>query len=326
MDAKITKQRLSHLLSYDWLKIIATLIGVILFWELIFTTSATRILSSQSFGIYNYMGSSVTAKFNEYNNLLDLFSHEVIEISVGDLTTGGNEYINTLTESRLTVNEIDALFTPDIESENSIQYQKEMGGETFTATCLETFLYRYVQHVYRLDGDDGYLKQMENYLNGYYNGDYKNGELDAEKVESSFRAFVANTKDKRYKTEQAISFGVQNEIKRVESYRTALIEFYSYLDKGYISLTEKTLYRNSGGAIFETTGVFSINVCPNEKMEDLKKNVYYRVADEESTQTKTSALNMNLVLMRDDTARDGLVFESLLFVNHVVKTHCSDLQ
>ena len=173
MNAKITKQRLSHLLSYDWLKIIATIVGIILFWELIFTMSATRILSSQQFGIYNYIGSSITQRFNEYANSADSFSHELIQISVEDLTAGGNEYVYTLAESRLATNEADVVFAPDIEGNNLVQYKKEINGELINATCLEDFLYRYSQYVYQLDGEKGYFKQMENYLNGYYNGDYK---------------------------------------------------------------------------------------------------------------------------------------------------------
>ncbi len=325
MNAKITKQRLSHLLSYDWLKIIATIVGIILFWELIFTMSATRILSSQQFGIYNYIGSSITQRFNEYANSADSFSHELIQISVEDLTAGGNEYVYTLAESRLATNEADVVFAPDIEGNNLVQYKKEINGELINATCLEDFLYRYSQYVYQLDGEKGYFKQMENYLNGYYNGDYKNGELDEEKVETDFRTFVSATKDKRYKTAEQISSGIEGEIKRIKGYKTALIEFNSYLEKGYISLTEKTLYRFSNNEIFELTGAYSINLCPNEKMENLKKDVYYRITDEESSQTKTTALNMNLILIRDDKAREGLVFESLAFVNQIIRTHCADL-
>lgn len=38
MDAKITKQRLGLLLSYDWIKIIGICAAAVLVWALLFTT------------------------------------------------------------------------------------------------------------------------------------------------------------------------------------------------------------------------------------------------------------------------------------------------
>jgi hypothetical protein len=324
MDAKITKKRLTQLLSYDWLKIVGAMAGGILIWTLVFTTTATRIMPSQNFGIYNYLGSTATFKFNEYSNLVNSFSYEVIETTTGDATTGGDEYTFQIMEARLVTAEVDVVFTPDTEG-GAIQYQTEVGGEVKTSTCLEDFLYRYSNYAYRLDGDDGYLAQMERYLNGYYGGDYVNGAMDKAKIESDFRAYVKESKDKRYKKEQQIKVAVEKEFERIEGYRKALIDFNSYLTEGYISLTEKTLYYNNESGIVQKTGCYSINICPDERMDELKKDVYYRVTDEESEQTKTTALNMNLILINDGETREGYQFESLTFVNHLVKTHCSAL-
>ena len=58
MDAKITKQRLSHLLSYDWLKIVGLIAVAILVWSLIFTMTATRITAAQQFTVINYTGNA----------------------------------------------------------------------------------------------------------------------------------------------------------------------------------------------------------------------------------------------------------------------------
>ncbi|MBR2340826.1 MAG: hypothetical protein IKA72_00245 [Clostridia bacterium] len=325
MDAKITKERLGHMLSYDFLKIIAVCVGAIFIWMSVFTMTATRILPSQQFGICNFLGTSTTQKFSEYINLTDKFSYEIMETRSQDLSTGGEEYVYQLMEARLATREIDVMFAADIEG-SSYQYQNQVGGEILKATYLEELLYRYRNNVYRLDGENGFLKNMENFLNGYYNGDYTKGDLDEEKIENDFRAFVASTKDKRFKTEAAVSAGVQNEIKRVKGYKTNLLDFYSYLDAGYISLTQKTLYYNINNKIEELTGAFSINVCPDEKMESLKQNVYYRVKDEESGATKTSALNINIVLFSAPQTRESFEFESLAFINSLVETHCLDLQ
>ena len=66
MDAKITKLRLSRMLSYDWLKIVGTAVGVIIVWVLIFTMTATRITPAQTFTIANYLGNNaMSTEFNK---------------------------------------------------------------------------------------------------------------------------------------------------------------------------------------------------------------------------------------------------------------------
>ena len=60
MDAKITKKRLNLFLSYEWIKVVALIVGVIVLWSLIFTTTATRITPAQQFTIFNYMGTNAT--------------------------------------------------------------------------------------------------------------------------------------------------------------------------------------------------------------------------------------------------------------------------
>lgn len=313
------------MLSYDWLKMVGAAAGAVLLWTLVFTTTATRILSSQHFGIYNYAGSTITDRFSSYSDILTDLSYEVIEMTASDATTGGDEYTYQIMEARLLTAEVDVVFTPNVEG-GSVQYQTEVNGEAKTSTYLEDFLYRYGSYAYQLDGEDGYLAQMTAYLNGYFGGDYVNGTLDEEKVENDFRAYVKNSKDKRYKKESQIKKAIQGEKERLTSYRQALIDFNTYLNAGYISLTETTLYYNYDGEITQKTGCFSVNICPDERMEDLKKDVYYRVTDEESNQTKTTALNMNLILINDGETREGFQYESLTFVNYLVKTHCASLK
>ncbi len=329
MDAKITKKRLSQMLSYDWLKIVLVAAAVILVWTLAFTTTATRIKPSQSFGIFNYCGSTVTLKYSDYPDLTkNVFSYEVIERTSQDVTTGGEEYALQIMEARLTTDEVDVLFAADVEG-GYLQYT--LDGETKQTTFLEDFLYRFYGYVYRLDGENGYLAQMKNYLDAYYGGNYLDADaLDTAKIESDFRARIAKNKDKRYKKEAQIKEGVQGEIDRIQKYRQALIDFNNYLDLGYVSLTEKTLhFSDNNGNPMPITGCFSVNVCPNEKMAEVKKDVYYRVnvTDEETgaTSTKTTAENMNIVIINDAETESGFEFERLAFINYLVQTHCADL-
>ena len=52
MDAKITKERLGLLLSYDWIKIACICIAAVAAWLLLFTSTATRPTRGQAFELY----------------------------------------------------------------------------------------------------------------------------------------------------------------------------------------------------------------------------------------------------------------------------------
>ena len=170
---------------------------------------------------------------------------------------------------------------------------------------------------------------MADYLNGYYQGDYKTHTIDEQKVETDFRVRIKRLNDKRFKKESQIREGLKQEIQRIESYKTSLTSFLSYLEKGYVALQETTLYlQDLNGKPLTRTDYYSINLCPNEKMEDLKKDVcYYKtITDEDGEKKIASAENVCLVLM--DLAEEKYSysrFEGLSFVNYLVETHCSDL-
>ena len=51
MDVKITKGRLVNLISYDFLKIILSILAGIMVWVLLFTTCATRATVGEQLGV-----------------------------------------------------------------------------------------------------------------------------------------------------------------------------------------------------------------------------------------------------------------------------------
>ena len=68
MDSKITKKRLSLMLSYDWVKIILTIAGLIVVWAFIFSATSTKITAAQQFSVYNYRGNNNLSR-EFYDNL-----------------------------------------------------------------------------------------------------------------------------------------------------------------------------------------------------------------------------------------------------------------
>ena len=342
MDAKITKLRLSRMLSYDWLKIIGTAAAAIVVWVLIFTMTATRITSAQTFTLCNYVGNvSLDTEFiNEFYKARKdgVFTGEVLEQGVVDLPTNG-EYASQVLQARVATEEGDVMFV-STQPDKATKYEepvlnpetgeavldpetgKPMKETKYTATYLQTFLsgYRFDLHNLSLTSENGYFKQMENYLNRYYT-DYQNADsLNEEKVEEAFLARIKRTKDKRYKKQAQIQKGVDEAIERMQKYREALLSFYKYLDEGVIALTETT-YKQEGAYGFEFTGTYSINLCPNEKMSKLSKYVCYAVEYEDEngdTQITTTAQDMNVCLFNMNGKEEEFRYEGLLYITHLI--------
>lgn len=324
MDAKITKKRLGHMLSYDWLKIVGACVAAIVVWMLIFTMTATRITPAQQFTVMNYVGNTTLGtKFQtSFNKAFEggVFSYEVLEVNSTDLTTS-EEYAGTILEARLAVNEGDVIFVADAADPDSA-YEED--GETKTYTYFEEFVGSWYYRLAQLDGENGYFAKMETYLNSYFNGDYVSGALNKELVESTFRARIKENKDKRYKTEEQIQAGLDGEYARFEKYRSALIDFYGYLDKGYVSYTSVTLQNAQGEEVVRNYG---INLCPTEATAGLKELVSYteKVQTEDgTTKTNLTAKNMNICFFNLDVEK-GFEYESLLYVNYLIESYCTEL-
>ncbi|MBR2645996.1 MAG: hypothetical protein IKD47_00340 [Clostridia bacterium] len=355
MDAKITKLRLSRMLSYDWIKIAAVAVAGIFAWVLIFTMTATRIKPSQQFGVMNFLGNAsfnATYFYDDFEKTMkgDVFSYEVIESAVCDLAATPDQ-AGTLMEARLATNEVDVVFAANVENVDAKWEVTDEYGETTTKnpTYLEQLVSNRWYQLMNLDleSEAGFFKKMESYVNQFYNEpqDFKAAtmemgakEPDAQKVERAFRARAKKNKDKRYKKEKDIQKGVANDVQRIKKYYGALVEFYDYLEEGYVEMTTVVLDEHN-------TGVFGINLCPNEEtMGDLKKvaayNQYYYVdengqevsvdtssdssdSSEEFSYTLTSKLSakdMNIAFFRLEV-EEGFQYESLLYVNHLVRTY-----
>ena len=332
MDAKITKKRLSHMLSYDWLKIIGATVAGILVWSLIFTMTATRIRASQKFVIFNYTSNesfNATNFFDFYGDVLDkgVFSDEVIETEYCDLAATP-DMAGTLLETRLAVSECHAMFIANTQ-DDSTETTKENGEKEYK-TYLESFsqggFSSYMMDL-SLTSETGYFKSMENYLSKFYSDWKDEATFDEGAVRAEFLARAEKNKDKRFKTAEEKEKGATEDIARIEKYRDALEDFYDYLDKGYIAITKTevpSLYDEEW-----TIERYTIDLCPDENtMGDLKKIVNYPVTylnEKGEEAVKYTAKNMNIALFNLEEVEDGFQYESLLFVTYLVQTYCTAL-
>ena len=352
MDAKITKQRLSRMLSYDWIKIVGIIVAICIVWSLVFTMTATRITTTQQFKVYNYAGNrSFSNDFIDlYNRAFDKeFSYEIIEIGQEEL----NQELNTILEARFAVGEGDLMFIAHAENKNDA-YTVGEGEEsqTYYRNYTETFAYSRVRFLYSLDGEDSYFKGIEEYLSKYFvdgsgNGDWENGELDEEKAKADFRARVK--KDKRFKTEAQLLQGEKDDIARLNSYRDALKEFYGYYAQKLVKFEtvtvpdyegkekEYTCYLNLNPSTVktdETTGEVLKDEYGNPLYTETVKDggltkylAYYEevLGKDDKTESRITSKNMCVGFLTMDSlaekyrTEEGFECEALIFVNMLIK-------
>ncbi len=312
MDAKITKQRLSRMLSYDWIKIIGIIVAICIVWSLVFTMTATQITTTQKFYVYNYLGNNGFSP--EFKKLYDQthkneFSYEILEKASEDL---GNE-VNTILEARFAVGEGDLMFIA--HSPNKKDSYKVGEGEeqqTLYYNYTETFARGRARFLYSLDGEgsntDNYFTQIEGYLSKYFfdgNGkaDWEKGTLDEEKVKADFRARVR--KDKRFKTEAQLIVGEANDIKRLESYREALKEFYKYLKTDKIVQFESVTYTDYNNEVQTPTCYLNLNpskprIDPATGEQAVDEQGYYLYDETVPNDGLTKYLSYNEELGKND--------------------------
>ena len=325
MDAKITKTRISHMLSYDWLKIVGVALALMVFWNFIFTITATLPRPSQQFTVFNhYANQAFSADFyNDFyddvtGTINDTFSYEVIEITTNDLVTLG-QHAAAMTEARLQMDEGDVMFIPKL-FDPSTAYE-ENGETKYEANYLQSFLCRYESYLYDLDPEKegGYFYELKSYLNGYYE-DYQNAEtIDKAKIEKDFRARAKKNEDKRFKTEAQLAWGAQKEIERIQKYRDAFLKFEGFLESGLVAFEEVEVEND----YYQYKGKFALNICPNEDtMGALKKYASYgeTVVDENGKEKfNTTAKDMCVMFFDTKGTEDSFEYESLLYVVHLIE-------
>ena len=351
MDAKITKKRLGHLLSYDWIKILITAVVAVMVWSIVFTMTATRITTTQRFVVSNYLGISYDKLKLDYGVTKEdsngVFSYEILEGEAIDNLRGGTSTFNDLFRANMEVSEGDVMMVADApmsrtavkdeqgnevkDAEGNVQYEY---GETY----LNQLLGSYSTYFTRLDdaeGSKGYFTQMKEYLGRFYpilsetvkvydgvsltQATFDKTSMDEAAVEAAFRARVKQNKDKRFKKESQIVEGIAKEKERIRSYAEAYDTFFSYLDGGYVQLTTVSVKLTEQITL---TGAYGINLCPgaNSTMKNLKEQIYY--TNFEGTDT---AENINALFLNFKDLDKDFQYENLLYLNALIKDVCTEL-
>ena len=331
MDAKITKQRLKRLFSYEWIKITAIAVALIFAWVMIFEFTETRIKPSQRFTVFNHTqnktldlrtAEKIQGAFSE-----GVFSSEVIEIDYQDLSSAGI-YAHQTLESLLGVSDGDIILVPNTPNTASATVDKDGDGEAdkdehgntiYKYTYAESLINPYRKYMTDLNPqtEGSYFYELEEYLNNFYeNGWRDKTSINTVKIEQAFRQRVQETRDKRYRNEKLLSSAIPDEIERIEKYRDAYEKLCGWLDSGLICFNAPThIEKNEDEHVVGYDGIVSLNICPDEnKMKNLKAYYSYAVYDGENKLSGYSAKDMSVVFFYNPKQEKSFEYESLLYV------------
>ena len=201
MDARITKQRLGNLLSYDWLKMLIAIVIAVFLIILLFTMTATRVTNAQTFAVYAYTDLTAGKDFNSLGSTLktnEVLSYDILETKTEKFSADDRYDIFSL---RRTVGEGTVMFISDVRT-----YKTDDAGNP----------------VYDEEGNQVVSFFGENWR--------ENAEPDAAAVRESFLS--RNSGDKRYKTAASREEGVAQERQRLIDLRDDYLTVLGLFENG----------------------------------------------------------------------------------------------
>ena len=210
MDNKFTKKRIANTLSYDWTKMIALILGIVLFWTLAYTIGAPRASTGQVFCFNYYTGdASFSYKYTAEEWCNEFLTKKVFSYDVLDYSTRimSSDYFGELMMTSTSVGEGDVMITVDSQEKvenNSSEFRQVIDG------------YGDVFYDY-----DSLIKDAKSYCIGINSFVQDNGDgtysLNEAKIEEYFS--LRMVKDPRYRDKQSERFalGVQSEIQRIKA-------------------------------------------------------------------------------------------------------------
>ena len=302
MDARITKSRLSNLLSYDWLKICATILAAVLCLWVFFTMVKTRPGRYHTYSIYGYrelLDGSAAEEFTARLESDKVFSYDVLKIEQETFGTG--QYSETAIATRRSADLGTVMFTtvnPSKNKEGITNLQELVGGDN-ERLGLDTALY---------------LQDCENYLIRFFGEDWRAGELDEARAERCFN--IRNDKDKRFRSEEKKRLGVEQEKARLYKLRDDFAFVYDCFESGLLSHAYTT----------DANGNERASAVALGKLSNLRNLYYYMEEKEDGTYVQT-VQNVCLLLFRNDEdagvradlVQNDLRYETISFLRYLVE-------
>ena len=298
MDARITKHRLSNMLSYDWIKILLAIAAAVGVLVMLFTMIATRPTNAQTFLIYGYYGTSSGSDYYSHQDDLknkNVFSYDILKIG-GEVFEGS--YSSQVFAARRTTSSGTVMFVShdkNEEDENATTRLEDLAALGFTRGDKETLL----------RDPEKFMQDCEAYLNGFF----KDGALDEQAVKDCFLS--RNGKDKRFRSASQKQKGIQKERERILKLQEDYAAVKRAFDEGSFTYTQVTLESNAHAGEKATLTV-AINLSKLSGIE----NLFYYQKEGSSKQEKE---NLNLIIFNNGEKKgmSDLKFEAVSYLKYL---------
>lgn len=328
MDNKITKKRLSHLLSYEWIAMVALIVLCVVIVEFFYSVAGVKLTAGQHFKIFYDQNISYTNSDRLLNHFKDqnTFSFGVYE---ADSEEGKKEF--NVIGYRVTTSEGDIIITDDFLSD------KEGASKYARAKTLVDDM-----SIYDLDE---LLVDAKEYLNSFLTdegGDiYNTQNYSAKKIEDNFRKRAKG--DNNYRSEAQIVSGVEKEkqrifrlIEEIKDFEKVLnlseeyFFFYTKYEQAY-RLTDE----NKDAALKENLkGGFEAQAKQNAEKYNGRETARYGLRLDKFTQTKGKLNATEFFKISNQTKSDNtmalalnfkedqpdLQYEVIFFLNQIVRS------
>lgn len=324
MDARITKQRLGNLLSYDWLKMLVTIAIFVFLVVLLFTMTATRVTNAQTFTVYAYNGLSAGKRFNTLAGTLKddhILSYDTLETEA-ELFTDESRY--DMLSLRRSTGAGDVMFISDVwtyktdDDGNLLDEDGKIVDSTEDAAVETTSaLYSIAMGAAASSLEEGYgsvydtrffMQACGEYLVSFFGEDLENNNTpDEAAVRASF--LERNSGDKRYKNDEAREKGIADERQRLIDLKDDYLFVRDLFDRGVYS---HTVYEgtNDDGETYEMA--LGINVGGLGGISDL---VYYNDSELRAVTDK-----LNLIFFFNGE-QNGMLYESVTFLRYLYEEY-----
>lgn len=301
MDARVTKQRLSNMLSYDWIKIIVVIAVAVTALTVFFTMVRTRPNENQIFAAYGYTDLNEGSEAPSFAESLSkgVFSYDVLEVESETFSTGGY-YGDTTYTARRAAHQGTVMFTTTRSTQNE-QFPEE------------TYLIRSMMVGMALDLNV-YLTDCENYLIRFFGENWQSGPLKTSEAEKCF--LNRNGKDKRYRSAEKRAEGIEDEAARLEKLRTDFLFLQECLNDGRLFLVNVS--------VNDEEHAYAFGLGNLKTLADL---YYYTVESESGTSRETEEICLYLFRNDEDEGRDAskvvndLRYEPVSFLRYLVENY-----
>ena len=321
MDARITKQRLSNMLSYDWLKILAAIAAAALALALFFTMIATRATDGQTYMVYAYNGLSTGRDYAKFGDTIaknGTFSYDILNTGTEVFSDGGI-YGGAVFTARRSAGEGRVMFVSDYKTTDKDGNPTSSRLDDVAAMGLVDGGTQYEKMGMFLNPED-FLNDCKAYLEAFFGAGLTREEPDEAKTREAFLA--RNGKDKRFRKAKQKEAGVKLERERLIKLKADYLTVSEKIEDGKLPYAE---YKTTVLIGEETTkeNVYKIGFRM-ENLTNLRNLFFYE--DEVGGEKVKSSEKIVLTLFDNGDREGDLRYETVNFIAYLLKAYGNTAQ